>query len=164
MSGDKATPPRLVGFHAAESLRTEKAYRHWGHDIGYTDTPFESGLMFASKLSKACDFIGKQALQQRSREGSDRHLLQCLLQETERFIYHNEPIYMNDQLVGAITTGTYGHTLGAPIGLGWITRSESISPETLEDQRFEVLVDGKKIPASVSLSPMYDPLNARLRS
>ena len=52
MSGEKAAAPKLIGFHAAESLRTEKAYRHWGHDIGYADTPYESGLMFASKMEK----------------------------------------------------------------------------------------------------------------
>jgi 4-methylaminobutanoate oxidase (formaldehyde-forming) len=145
-------------------LRVEKAYRHWGHDIGYTDTPYESGLMFASKLQKPGGFIGMRALQRRIEAGSNRHLLQFLLKRADRFIYHNEPIYMNDELVGAITTGSYGHSLGAPVGLGWISLPASVAVEALAGQRFEVLVAGQKIEAEVSRAPMYDPENQRIRS
>jgi len=163
MSGDKANTPKLVGFHAAESLRTEKAYRHWGHDVGYTDTPIESGLLFASKLDKPGGFIGREALQQRVTEGSNRKLVQFLLEQADHFIYHNEPIYMNDQLVGAITTGTYGHTLGAPVGLGWVALPTAISNDTLENQQWEILVAGNKIGARASMKPLYDPQNKKLR-
>jgi 4-methylaminobutanoate oxidase (formaldehyde-forming) len=164
MSGEKAKAPELVGFHAAESLRTEKAYRHWGHDIGYTDTPYESGLMFASKFDKAGGFIGDAALVKRVAEGSDRILMQFLLDQTPHFIYHNEPIFLNDQLVGSITTGTYGHTFSAPVGLGWITVPSSVSRNTLEDQRWEILVSGNRIKARASLKPLYDPQNQNLRN
>ncbi len=160
MSGEKTKAPKLVGFHAAESLRTEKAYRHWGHDIGYTDTPFESGLMFASKLNKPDGFIGCEALKERKDVGSDRHLMQFLLEGSESFIYHNEPIFLNDQLVGSITTGTYGHSLGAPVGLGWVKLPEI----TDKHQHYELLVAGKKIAARASLKPLYDPENNKLRN
>jgi len=160
MSGEKAKTPKLVGFHAAESLRTEKAYRHWGHDIGYTDTPFESGLMFASRMNKPGGFVGCEALQKRKESGSDRRLMQFLLEDSESFIYHNEPIYLNDQLVGSITTGTYGHSLGAPVGLGWVIQPEIAA----EHQRYELLVAGKKISARASLKPLYDPDNIKLRN
>ena len=160
MSGENAEAPKLVGFHAAESLRTEKAYRHWGHDIGYTDTPFESGLMFASKMNKPDGFIGRDALKARSEQGCNRQLMQFLLESNDSFIYHNEPIYLNDQLVGSITTGTYGHSLGAPVGLGWVTLPDT-SDET---QGFEILVAGKKIAARASLKPLYDPDNSKLRN
>ncbi|MFT5260024.1 MAG: heterotetrameric sarcosine oxidase gamma subunit [Saprospiraceae bacterium] len=163
MSGEKATAPQLVGFHAAESLRTEKAYRHWGHDIGYTDTPYESGLLFASKLNKTDGFIGIEALQQRIAEGSNRKLLQFLLEDSSRFIYHNEPIYLNDEMVGSITTGSYGHTLGAPVGLGWATVPDNIGDRELEEQHWHTLVAGEKISMRASLAPMYDPQNIRIR-
>ena len=163
MSGERAAAPKLVGFHAAESLRTEKAYRHWGHDIGYTDTPFESGLMFASKVKKAGGFIGLDALQARLDSGSHRRLLQFLLDDSEHLIYHNEPIFLDDQLVGTITTGTYGHTLGAPLGLGWVKLSDSDLQTNLEERCFEVLVAGRKVRARASQKPLYDPLNQKLR-
>jgi 4-methylaminobutanoate oxidase (formaldehyde-forming) len=71
---------------------------------------------------------------------------------------------MNDELVGAITTGSYGHSLGAPVGLGWISLPASVAVEALAGQRFEVLVAGQKIEAEVSRAPMYDPENQRIRS
>ena len=163
MSGEKFRAPKLVGLHAGESLRTEKAYRHWGHDIGYTDTPYESGLLFASKLNKPGGFIGLPALQARINAGSRRRLLQFLTQGSDRFIYHNEPIYLNDQLVGAITTGTYGHTLGGPVGLGWVQLPATVSLDDLQAQKWELLVAGKRVLATVSEKPLYDPANQKLK-
>ena len=166
MSGANAPAPKLVGFHAAESLRTEKAYRHWGHDIGYTDTPFESGLLFASKMGKPGGFIGKTALQNRIDEGCNRLLIQLLLETSDQFIYHNEPILMNNEIVGSMTTGSYGHTLGAPVGLGWISlpdkmKLQAVDGDWLSQQTFEVLVAGNRIQARVSLQPMFDPKNSQ---
>ncbi|TNF91785.1 MAG: FAD-dependent oxidoreductase, partial [Gammaproteobacteria bacterium] len=146
MSGEKADAPKLVGFHAAESLRTEKAYRHWGHDIGYADTPLESGLAFTCKMDKPGGFIGRDAIRQRGDSG--RQLVQLLLDDSERFIYHNEPIYIDGEIVGAVTTGTFGHTLGAPVGLGWIN-SPGLTADSLQDRRCEVLVAGHRIGAQI---------------
>ena len=163
MSGERAEAPKLIGFHAAESLRTEKAYRHWGHDIGYTDTPLESGLMFASKMNKPDGFIGCEALQERIDEGCNRRLVQFLLESAKQFIYHNEPVYLNAKLVGTITTGTYGHTLGGPVGLGWVTLPTNAPDYALENQPYELLVAGKKVGARASIKPLYDPQNERIR-
>lgn len=163
MSGEKADAPKLVGFHAAESLRTEKAYRHWGHDVGYTDTPYESGLLFTCRMKKEGGFNGKQALLERIEQGNTRQLVQLLLDQNEYFIYHNEPIYMNGELVGEISTGTYGHTLGAPVGLGWITLTDQSLAQSLDKQKFEVTVAGRKITAQASMHPMYDPKNNNIR-
>ena len=52
----------FAGFHALDSLRLEKAYRHWGHDIGDEDTPLEAGLGFACAFDKPVPFIGRDAL------------------------------------------------------------------------------------------------------
>ena len=164
MSGEKSQAPQLVGFHAAESLRTEKAYRHWGHDIGYTDTPLESGLLFASKFNKTGGFIGCDALQHRVDQGSCRRLVQFLLEQNAYFIYHNEPIFLNGEMVGSITTGTYGHTFDAPIGLGWVTMPTDMTDDQLHDQQWEILVAGQRIKAQASIEPLYDPNNQKLRS
>jgi 4-methylaminobutanoate oxidase (formaldehyde-forming) len=84
-----------------------------------------------------------------------------LLKGCEHFIYHNEPILLDGNIVGSITTGTYGHTLGGPVGLGWISGS-GWKQETLDNSRCEVLVSGHKIQAQISLTPLYDPKNERL--
>ncbi len=164
MSGERAPAPTLIGFHAAESLRTEKAYRHWGHDIGYADTPLDSGLLFASQLDKAGGFIGAAALRAKIAAGDNRRvLLQFLLTRNEKFLYHHEPIYLNGALVGSISTGTYGHTLGAPVGLGWVTLPEGMTIAALPEQDWAILVAGEMIAAQVSLTAMYDRENLRLR-
>ena len=91
-------------------------------------------------------------------------LLQFLLEKNEKFLYHNEPVYLNGKLAGSITTGTYGHTLGAPMGLGWVTLPEGITGNNLTAQRWELLVAGEMIGAAARLEPMYDAGNLRLRS
>ena len=164
MSGSKAKAPKLVGFRAAESLRTEKAYRHWGHDMGYCDTPLDAGLLFASKLKRDINFIGRKALEKLVAQGSQRALFQFLLDDPERYIYHNEPIYYNNEIVGSITTGTYSHSFDAPMGLGWMTIPAGMNVKEFAGQEFQILVCGKRIQAKASTSPMYDPSGGRIRS
>ncbi len=163
VSGDRAPPPRLIGFHAAESLRTEKAYRHWGHDIGYDDTPLEAGLMFACKLDKPGGFIGRDTLLRRREQGAGRRLLQFLLKEPDAFIYHNEPIFSDGKVVGHITTGTYGHTLGGAVGLGSVEIPLGANIKDVESRPYEVAVAGRRIAAKASLKPLYDPKSDRVR-
>ena len=120
--------------------------------------------MFASKLDKPEGFIGAKALQKHVAEGTNRLLLQFLLEQNEKFLYHNEPIYLNGDLVGSITSGTYGHTLGAPVGLGWVTLPDGFDRSALEEQRWELLVAGEKVKAQASLQPLYDSQNLKLRT
>ena len=103
-------------------------------------------------------------MQKRLTESNQRYLVQFLLSNNEKFLYHNEPIYLDDVIVGSITTGTYGHTFDAPIGLGWIELPKEMEADSIEKQRFEILVAGEKIPARASMRPMYDCKNNKLRS
>ena len=109
-----------AGYHALNSLRIEKAYRHWSHDITDEDTPLEAGLGFAVKLDKAGGFIGREALLAQKEAGIERCLLQFQLKDPEPLLYHNEPIWRDGELVGHITSGAYGHTSGRRIGLGYV--------------------------------------------
>ena len=106
-----------AGYHALDSLRIEKAYRHWGHDITDEDTALEAGLDFAVKFDKPGGFIGREALLKEKEAGSTKRLLQFRLTDPEPLLYHNEPIWHDDTLVGYVTSGAYGHTLGGAIGL-----------------------------------------------
>jgi len=164
LSGGKAMPPALVGFHAAESLRVEKAFRHWGHDMGTHDTPVEAGLMFACKPEKPGGFIGREALLERREVGGSRRLMQFLLTDPEAFIYHHEPVYRDGEIVGMITTGSYGHSLGAAVGLGMVSIPEGGAASDLANGQYEIMVAGRKIPAQASLRPMYDPKSERVKA
>jgi glycine cleavage system aminomethyltransferase T len=155
---------RLAGYHALNSLRIEKAYRHWGHDIGDEDTPLEAGLEFAVAWDKPGGFVGREALRRQREAGVRRRLVALALERTDRLLYHNEPIWRNGELVGRTTSGMFGHTLGAALGLGYITsRDEVASDEWIGAGRYEVEVATQRIPARVSLRPFYDAAGERVR-
>ena len=154
---------RHAGYHALNSLRMEKAYRHWGHDIGDEDTPFDAGLMFVVRPDKAGGFIGRDALLRQVEGGRRRALVQFRLLDPTPLLYHNEPVFRDGALVGYITSGMYGYTLGGAVGLGYVADPDGIDDAWLAAGQFEVEVAGTRWPACASLTPLYDPDNRRVR-
>ena len=153
---------RHAGMHAMNSLRLEKGYRHWGHDITDEDTPLEAGLGFAVDFGKP-DFIGREALLRQRELGVKKRLVQFLLQDPEPLLYHHEPIYRDGSIVGYIASGAYGHSLGASVGLGYVNHEGGVSGDFVESGCYEIEVAGRRFPARASLKPMYDPQGIRLR-
>ena len=152
-----------AGFHALDSLRIEKAYRHWGHDITDQDSPLEAGLGFAVKFDKPGGFIGREALLRQKENSLAKRLVQFRLRDPRPLLYGNEPIWLGDELAGYVTSGNYGHSLGAAVGLGYVPMSLlSDFPEL--PGRFEIEVAGVRVPAEASIRPMYDPAGKRVRS
>jgi heterotetrameric sarcosine oxidase gamma subunit len=155
---------RHCGYHALNSLRIEKAYRDWSHDIGPDDTPFDAGLAFTCAWSKPDGFIGREALLAAKSQPRRRRLVQFLLSDPEPMLYHNEPILLNGQRVGLITSGMFAHTLGAAAGLGYVSDERGVSDELVASGRFEILIGNRTVPARASLRPLYDPSGVRPRS
>ena len=149
-----------AGYHALNSLRMEKAYRHWGHDITDEDTPLEAGLGFAVKMNKPGGFIGREALLAQKESGFRKRLLQFRLQDPAPMLYHNEPVWAGDTIVGFIRSGMYAHTLGAAVGLAYVDLEPGADPLALS---YEIEVAGVRYAAEASLRPMYDPENKRIR-
>ncbi|HTZ78882.1 MAG TPA: FAD-dependent oxidoreductase [Stellaceae bacterium] len=155
---------RHAGYHALNSLRIEKAYRHWGHDITEEDTPLEAGLSFAVGWKKR-DFIGRDALLRQKEEGLKRRLVTFALEDPNRMLYHNEPIWRDGRLVGRITSGMYGHTIGAAIGLGYVTDENRTVPDGfVTSGRFEIEIAGDRVPARAALGALYDPKSERVKA
>jgi len=150
-----------AGYHALNSLRIEKAYRHWGHDITDEDTPLEAGLGFAVKWDKPGGFIGREALLRQKSSGYAKRLVQFKLKSPEPLLYHNEPVWQGDSLVGHIRSGMYGHSLGAAVGLGYVTAAAGA---VVDPDGYEIEVAGVRHPATASLRPLYDPKNERIKS
>ena len=151
------------GYHALNALRMEKAYRHWGHDVTDEDTPLEAGLGFAVRMNKPGGFIGREALLRQKEEGLKQRLVQFLLKSPEPMLYHNEPIWQGDNIVGYIRSGMYAPTLGAACGLGYVTAPDGgvVGPIGADD--FEIEIAGVRYPVTASLQPLYDPSNARIK-
>jgi glycine cleavage system aminomethyltransferase T/glycine/D-amino acid oxidase-like deaminating enzyme len=152
-----------AGYHALNSLRLEKAYRHWSHDITDEDSPLEAGLGFVIKFDKPGGFIGREALLAQQEQGVARHLVQLKLNDPEPLIYHNEPIWRGEEIVGHITSAAYGHTLGGAVGLGYVTAEPGAPADAVLGDTYEVEVACERFSADVSLRPLYDPENAKIR-
>lgn len=149
---------KLVGMHAMDSLRIEKAFRHFGHDITCEDHVVDAGLGFAVKTDKP-DFIGRDAVLRRKETGPEQRMLQFRLGDSEPLLYHNEPIRKDGEVVGYLTSGNYGHHLGAAIGMGYV--AADVAKET---SGWEIEVAGARVAAEASLRPMYDPKSARMKA
>jgi 4-methylaminobutanoate oxidase (formaldehyde-forming) len=155
---------QLAGYHALNSLRLEKAYRHWGHDIGDEDTPLEAGLGFTVAWNKPTSFIGREALSSQREQGPRRRLVGLALEGTDRLLYHHEPIWRDGALAGRITSGMFGHTVGAVLGLGYIENPGApASDEWIAAGRYEVEIATERVPARISLRAFYDPTSERVR-
>ena len=156
--------PTPVGYHAMASLRIEKAYRSWGHDISGGDNPLQSGLGFTVKWDKPGGFIGREALLASREAGIDRRLVQFLLEDESANLFHGEPIYREGTLVGRVTSAAHGHTLGAPVALGWVQAPDVVERPWFESGQYEIEVGGARFAARPSLHPMVDPRSERPRS
>jgi 4-methylaminobutanoate oxidase (formaldehyde-forming) len=120
--------------------------------------------MFVVKLDKAGGFIGRDALMRQMERGRERALVQFQLKDSEPLLYHNEPIWRDQSIVGYITSGMYGHTLGAAVGLGYVSAPTGSSAEDILSSTYDIEVAGKRIPAIASFRPLYDPGNAKIRA
>ena len=155
---------RHAGLKALASLRLEKAYRDYGHDIDNTDDPYTVGLGFAVRLDKPGDFIGKEACTARKAAAPyPRRLVQLLLADPEPLMHHAEVVLRDGRAVGDVRAAAYGHTLGGAVGLAMV-EGDPVNADYLAKGRWEVDIAGRRYPARVSLQPLYDPRMERVRA
>ena len=152
----------LCGMHMMDGCRMEKGFRHFGHDITCEDHVLEAGLGFAVKTDKP-NFIGRAAVLTKRQAGLETRLVQFKLTDPEPMVYHNEPILRDGEIVGYLSSGAYGHHLGAAIGLGYVP-CKGETPAQVLASRYEIDVAGVKVRAEASLRPMYDPTSQRMKA
>jgi 4-methylaminobutanoate oxidase (formaldehyde-forming) len=156
---------RHAGFQALNSLRIEKAYREYGHDMDNLDTPLEAGLGFAVKFDKPGGFVGRDALLRHKESGPLKYRMVCfLLEDPGPLLYGNEIIYRDGKIVGYLQTGAYGFTLGGAMGMGFVENEEGATSDFINSGSYEIDIAGVRYPAKASLRPMYDPEGLRVRS
>jgi 4-methylaminobutanoate oxidase (formaldehyde-forming) len=151
-----------AGYHAMDSLRMEKAYRHWGHDISDEDTPVEAGLSFTADFDKAGGFIGDEAIAKQRATGVERRLALFRLQDGDTLLTHDEPIWQGDATVGHIVSSAYSYTFDCSLGFGYVQGRPTISREDILAGEYRIEVADKMVSASVSLRAPYDPENKRV--
>lgn len=155
---------RPVGYRALESLRLEKGYRAWSSDITPNDTPFEAGLGWAVKLGSNTPFLGREALMQLDGKPLTKRLVGFTLDDPDAVLLGRETILRDGVAVGYLTSGGFGYTVGKPIGYGYVRNAEGVSEDWLAEGFYELVVATDICPAQISLSPLYDPGNQRVKS
>jgi 4-methylaminobutanoate oxidase (formaldehyde-forming) len=154
-----------VGLKALSSLRLEKGYRDYGHDIDNTDNAWEAGLGFAVALDKPGGFIGREAAAAQKAAGPpQRRLLQIQLLDPEPLMFHAEVVWRDGARVGYLRSASYGHTLGGAVGLAMVEAGVPLDAAWIAAGRWQVEVADRLVPARASLEPLYDPRMLRIRS
>jgi 4-methylaminobutanoate oxidase (formaldehyde-forming) len=155
---------RHAGLKALASLRMEKGYRDYGHDIDNTDPVLDAGLGFVVALDKPGGFLGRDAvLAQKAAGPSTRRLMQVLVTDPAPMMFHAEVVRRNGTPVGYVRAASYGHTLGGAVGLVMVEAGEPITQAYLDAGTWDVDIAGTRYPAVVSLKPLYDPEMKRIR-
>ena len=157
-----------AGMHTMNNCRTEKAYRHWGHDIADEDTPLEAGLGFAVAMDKPGGFIGREALlKQKALPVLPKRFVCLALDDNSDkapMIYHEEPIYRNGVLVGSTTSGAWGHRVNLSLGLGYVHNRDGVTKDWIDGAKWEVELAWKRYPARVQFQSFYDPKGERIKA
>ena len=156
---------RHAGLKALASLRMEKGYRDYGHDVDNTDGPLEAGFGFAIAWDKPGGFVGRDAvLAVREAGPLPRRLCGVRLLDPEPLLYHAEVVRRDGRPVGYVRAASYGHTVGGAVGLAMVEgHGDAITNPWLADATWTVEVNGAEVPAALSLRPLYDPTNDRIR-
>jgi len=149
------------GMHMMDCCRIEKGFRHFGHDITAGDHVLEAGLGFAVKTDKP-DFIGREAVLEKKETGLENRLVQFKLTDPEPLLYHNEPVLRDGEIVGYLSSGGYGHHLGAAMGMGYVPCAGESAADVLASS-YAIEVAGTRVAAEASLTPMYDPKAERVK-
>ncbi len=155
---------RHAGLKALGSLRMEKGYRDYGHDIDNTDSVLEAGLGFAVALDKPGGFVGREAVLAKKAEGPlQRRLVQVLVTDPSPLMFHAEVVRRDGEPVGYIRAASYGFSLGGAVGLAMIDAGQPLDQAWLDSGEWTVEIGASTYPARLSLKPLYDPANARIK-
>ena len=138
------------GYRAIDSLRLEKGYRVWAADITPDETPLEAGLDFCVRRDKT--FIGSDALVE-----PERHLRAITLGDPRAVALGNEPVRIDGEIVGRVTSGGYGYTIEKSIAYAYVPATHA------EGTAVEIDVFGEWVGGEIAREPLFDPESKRVR-
>ena len=154
---------RQAGHRALDHLRSERAYRVHGLDISPSDTPYEAGLGYTVQMDKPGRFMGHETLEAQRGRVLAKRLVMFKLADPEPLLFHDELIRLDGGIVGHLSSGAYGFTLGCSVGMGYVHHPDGVTEELLRSARFEIEIACERYPAEASLRPFYDPKGERVK-
>ena len=147
-----------AGAHSMDIMRMEKGYLHWGHDISPAENPYEANLGFALKLNKKENFIGKDYLI-KEKNISHKTLLMFTINDAEPgnpLVLHDEPIFLNNKIVGETTSGNYSFIYDKSMVFGYISTEVDIDENF---NKFEIEIANKRYKLNLLKKPLHDAVN-----
>ncbi len=147
------------GMHAMDTMRMESGFLHWGHDISPEENQYQAGLNFAISYKKNIDFIGKKSLEKIKNEKIRKKFVMFVLKKSKPgnpLLLHDEPIYLEDKIIGKTTSGNYSFNYSKNLSFGYITTN--LSNEELKDKNLYIEVEKKKYPAKIELKPLKNEI------
>jgi heterotetrameric sarcosine oxidase gamma subunit len=154
-----------AGYYAIESLRLEKGYRAFGRELTPDYNPAEAGLLFACKLGTTTGFLGRAAVERARAAGPRRRLVSLVLDDPAAMMWGSELILRDGVPVGQVTSAAWGETLGAAVGLGYVSDPAGgpVTRAFAAAGSYQVSIAGRLVCAQASLRPPYDPDGRRVR-
>ena len=146
---------RPIGSLAQTSMRIEKGFISYGHDVDTDVTPFMAGLEFT--LDQTSDFIGKPACETAPKPA--KKLVTIILDDANAVPLGNEPVIQGDRIVGKTTSAAFGYRIGRPVLLAMLEHNSCVDGQTAQVDIAGVRFDGR-----VKCGAAYDADGARMRS
>ena len=148
-----------AGYRAIDSMRVEKGYRVWGADITPDETPYEGSVGFCVKLDKEGGFKGREALVEAKERGPEKRLVAILLEDPRSVALGNEPVRMDGEICGRVTTGGYGYTLERSIAYAYVPPDRAEAGTAAEIEIFGQWIEGE-----IASEPLFDPKMERIKA
>ena len=143
------------GMHSMDTMRMESGFLHWGHDISPEENQYQAGLNFTISYKKGTEFIGKKALQKIKDQKIDRRFAMFVLKDTkpgEPLLLHDEPIYLDNKIIGQTTSGNYSFNFKKSLAFGYINNYYSF--DELQSKNLFIEVEKKKYPINLINKPL----------
>ena len=143
------------GSHAMDTMRMESGFLHWGHDISPEENQYEAGLNFAISYKKELNFVGKESLLKIKDKKQDRRFIMLSLVDSNAgnpLLLHEEPIYLNNKIIGKTTSGNYSFIYNKNLSFGYV-KSEYTNEELMKMDLY-IEVAKQKYPAKVEINPL----------
>ena len=147
----------LCGMLAMDTMRMESGYLHWGHDISPEENQYEAGLRFAISYKKEINFIGKDALLNIKDKKLSKKFIMLVLKESkpgEPLLLHDEPIYLDKEIIGRTTSGNYSFNFNKNLSFGYIKSNLNI--DDLQKKNIFIEIEKKKYSAIILEKPLND--------
>ncbi|MCF8509828.1 MAG: FAD-dependent oxidoreductase [Rhodobacteraceae bacterium] len=152
-----------AGYRAIETMRLEKGYRAWSADIGPDHTPDEAGLGWAVKMKKNIPFKGRDAVAAQRANGVKK-MMATFTTAPDVILNGRETIYRDGKRVGWLSSGGFGHSINKAIGLGYVRNPEGVTTDFVLSGKYELEVATIRVPAEVTLAPLFDPKMERIKA